>query len=721
MNDLGNSKSINNNRSNNNRSNNVRSSIVERNASVKQIQRKEARRFHQKVSLILTCCFLVSLAIMSIVFGNETLRNDDTRLLLDETNDYSTFSCNAVFDTTAAGSDDQCRFAKTCNGGNGVFAPFVFCSATLSVKTWCWILSPILLLWMVLLFRMLGSTAEDFLSPSLEMFSFKLGLPPRFAGVSLLAFGNGAADVSATVNAIISDPLKGYQLSLGALSGAAMFIGCVVAGCVIVVAKGVPCRGALVRDIMALLLTVIVVLVNLLSGKIGPKAISLFISMYLVFIVSVLLADIYHRAIIIPRLQHQADIDEINRQQMAQNQATQAAGDALNAIAEQPPSNGAISIILTAMSNYDRNPNEQDGWGIDSSDLEHDRPVHLHGRHGLLSSPQPTLHQEIGTADGPDTHYSIVEDGYDRICVSQPGNVTSTNWSGAWHDGVEEFKENFVHSWEDFMCDGDLRIWEKILLLLEFPFAAARKLTIPIPCEGYSCRGILAVSILLSPLWLGYYLRAQYNINLLWSGGFPWILVLFVLSTLCGALILRYAPVGDGVMNLTFATPIALFGFIMAATWIDFIADHLVSLLDFLGIICKIPGSIMGLTILAWGNSMGDLSANMTMARKGLANMAMTACFAGPVFNILIGLSFGFSALSANTGVLEHTVTLNPSIMTGFVAILVHTTSLIIIGTFLCKARIPKEYGYVAIGLYLTYLAISFLLQFGIGDEHNMV
>ena len=109
------------------------------------------------------------------------------------------------------------------------------------------------------------------------------------------------------------------------------------------------------------------------------------------------------------------------------------------------------------------------------------------------------------------------------------------------------------------------------------------------------------------------------------------------------------------------------------------------------------------------------------MARKGLANMAMTACFAGPVFNILIGLSFGFSALSANTGVLEHTVTLNPSIMTGFVAILVHTTSLIIIGTFFCKARIPKEYGYVAIGLYLTYLAISFLLQFGIGDEHNMV
>jgi sodium/potassium/calcium exchanger 6 len=180
---------------------------------------------------------------------------------------------------------------------------------------------------------------------------------------------------------------------------------------------------------------------------------------------------------------------------------------------------------------------------------------------------------------------------------------------------------------------------------------------------------------------------------------------------------LRYFPAGDGAMNLAFATPIALFGFIMAATWIDYIADHLVSLLDFLGIICNIPSSIMGLTVLAWGNSMGDLSANMTMARKGLANMAMTACFAGPVFNILIGLALGFSTLSAETGESDKAVVLNPSIITGFVAIIIHTISLIVIGTFVFKARIPKGYGYFAIGLYMTYVTISFLLQFG--STHN--
>lgn len=45
---------------------------------------------------------------------------------------------------------------------------------------------------------------------------------------------------------------------------------------------------------------------------------------------------------------------------------------------------------------------------------------------------------------------------------------------------------------------------------------------------------------------------------------------------------------------------------------------------------------VLGLTVLAWGNSIGDFSTNMAMARKGLANMALTACYAGPVFNLLV-------------------------------------------------------------------------------------
>jgi len=58
---------------------------------------------------------------------------------------------------------------------------------------------------------------------------------------------------------------------------------------------------------------------------------------------------------------------------------------------------------------------------------------------------------------------------------------------------------------------------------------------------------------------------------------------------------------------------------------------------------------------------MDDLFAYMTIAKKGLANMAITVCFAGPVFNILIGLGGGFAKLNASTGQDSTEVELAPS------------------------------------------------------------
>ena len=121
----------------------------------------------------------------------------------------------------------------------------------------------------------------------------------------------------------------------------------------------------------------------------------------------------------------------------------------------------------------------------------------------------------------------------------------------------------------------------------------------------------------LSPLWFAYYLSIQHDINLFSKGFFPYFSIYVGVSIFIGLLVLRFAPGGDRPMPLIAATPIALYGFIMAASMIDYIADNLVALLDFIGIVLHIPGSIMGLTILAWGNSMADLSANITMARKG--------------------------------------------------------------------------------------------------------
>lgn len=221
-----------------------------------------------------------------------------------------------------------------------------------------------------------------------------------------------------------------------------------------------------------------------------------------------------------------------------------------------------------------------------------------------------------------------------------------------------------------------------------------------------------------SPLWFAFYIYSGHKINLLAKGSIGFFLIFWALTMFIACLILRHAPGGEGFMPMPVATPLALYGFIIAATWIDFVADHLVSLLDFIGIVMHIPGTIMGLTILAWGNSMADLSANITMARKGLANMAMTACFAGPIFNILVGLGLGFSSLAARSGNPVASVSLSAPVVAGFVFIILNCCAVLGTGICLGRGRIEAYYGYIAVGLYALYIAVSLTIQYtGHGDE----
>ena len=51
-------------------------------------------------------------------------------------------------------------------------------------------------LWLFLLFRVLGSTAENFFSPILTQLSQEMGLPPRFAGGALVLSSFAAISLS---------------------------------------------------------------------------------------------------------------------------------------------------------------------------------------------------------------------------------------------------------------------------------------------------------------------------------------------------------------------------------------------------------------------------------------------------------------------------------------------------------------------------------------------
>ena len=101
-------------------------------------------------------------------------------------------------------------------------------------------------------------------------------------------------------------------------------------------------------------------------------------------------------------------------------------------------------------------------------------------------------------------------------------------------------------------------------------------------------------------------------------------------------------------------------GFVVSIAWISTIANEVVGVLKAFGVILGISEAILGLTIFAVGNrcvlpfpsdlqhrlticSLGDLVADVTVARLGFPVMALSACFGGPMLNILLGV--GISGL----------------------------------------------------------------------------
>mmetsp|Transcript_4570 Transcript_4570/g.6929 ORF Transcript_4570/g.6929 Transcript_4570/m.6929 type:complete len:83 (+) Transcript_4570:321-569(+) len=79
----------------------------------------------------------------------------------------------------------------------------------------------------------LASTADVYLSPSLEFMTVRFSLSESLAGVTLLAFGNGAPDVFSAIAASLSgssDDIGSQEsseaeiLSISSLVGSAIFI-----------------------------------------------------------------------------------------------------------------------------------------------------------------------------------------------------------------------------------------------------------------------------------------------------------------------------------------------------------------------------------------------------------------------------------------------------------------------------------------------------------------
>ena len=222
----------------------------------------------------------------------------------------------------------------------------------------------------------------------------------------------------------------------------------------------------------------------------------------------------------LPRLKHEVEMRERERQMEAERIAAEQAGEVLNSMAggmkgsaeldaQQLPAsdeqtharapnrleghdsprigNRALNAVLTALSNYNDEENEEvnavNGWGVESEvegTKSWDRPIVLHGSDGILTKHHHHA-QHPNDEDGMEQYnspYRVMEDldAIDRVCIQEgSGGRPAYNWVGAFHDSKQELTGHFKESWRDIVDDEDSTRLEKFLLVCEYPVTVFRK------------------------------------------------------------------------------------------------------------------------------------------------------------------------------------------------------------------------------------------------------
>lgn len=153
-------------------------------------------------------------------------------------------------------------------------------------------------------------------------------------------------------------------------------------------------------------------------------------------------------------------------------------------------------------------------------------------------------------------------------------------------------------------------------------------------------------------------------------------------------------------------------GFLVSVIWIYTIANEIVNLLTAFGVILNISNTILGLTFLAWGNSLSDYVADVVSARQGYPNMGISACFGGPLFNILLGVGIPFTVKCIK---LKGGFTIKTSLLQDVLALFMGislVSTLIFIP--LNKFNFTRRYGFYLIGLYAIALIFCILIEAGV-------
>lgn len=190
--------------------------------------------------------------------------------------------------------------------------------------------------------------------------------------------------------------------------------------------------------------------------------------------------------------------------------------------------------------------------------------------------------------------------------------------------------------------------------------------------------------------------------------GFPVIVIMFLIGAVCCFIILFTT---NDLYPPSYSILFSILSFIVCLCWSYIVVNEIIGLLKTFGYILNISEILLGVTILTVGNGLPDVISSYLLSRKGFGRLAMSAAYAGPIFNILFSIGVAFIIKTARDFPSPLTMDTNNIffITSGFLMFNLYI-SLLSFGLFM-KFKLRKYYSFWLIFLYVSYIIVIILAE----------
>ena len=584
------------------------------------------------------------------------------------------------------------------------------------------------------LFYVLATVAERFFCPALENIASALRIPEDVAGATLLSFGNGAPDCFAQIAALSRDDAdavrEGVSLALGANLGAGIFISAAVFPIVVLVTPsrfarhrrpiddddvldddddadpvvpdatggtsggiwsrfdawtrrgGVEVeRPAFVRDVCFYALAVAGVVLSLTRGRRVTRTEALaLVGVYLVYL-GVLLIPSRLARLVAHVTNRGAESNELEWENAHSERLTAGLLDEDDEIDDYAAiiEDGAPELLAARLSS-------DGGKGTDAS-ADDRRHTGGRGSSGVGNmGPDPSTAAAAGDAERQSANAmnaSLVGDGMNASFLSDGGSAVKR---------------------------GIRKVTSVLTTAAEAPVVTLIRCTMPDLGSDPARRSRLLTSLLpvTAPLFFVFVERFLGVNSLITPAGAAYGAVCGLMGSASLYIAwphVKYSRVMNGILTVV--------AFVISVTWMDGTAGELVALLTALGKIHGVSETLLGATVLAWGNSVGDIVADITVAKEGHPAMAIAACFAGPLFNLLMGLSAGLAIATEEHGTIAG-IHLENELVVLAGALLVSLSFQAIATPLMHKWRYSRGMAIASLSYYLVFSVVYALISVGV-------